>query len=161
MKRPIANHYGGCSQMLVDGRQRMHGVSFCLAGGFLFPSFEKIFHGRHVLILPGCFLPAAQQPINHLLPVLIRNINFNGLGSLALLQLTLPSQCTSLAVLDAKMMNQWMSLPNRIGMGKCCCAWHGCDKHLLHEHACACECDWSLCLRAVRQWGACVQHGKG
>ena len=73
----------------------MPGVSFCLAGGFLFPSFEKIFHGRHVLILPRCFLLAAQHPIYHLLPVLIRNINFNRLGSLVLLPLTLPSQCNS------------------------------------------------------------------
>ena len=62
----------------------MPGVSFCLAGVCLLPSFEKICHGRHVLILPRCFLSAAaQQPIYHLLLVLIRGINFNGLGSLA------------------------------------------------------------------------------
>ena len=52
----------------------MPGASFYLAG-FLFPSFEKIFHGRHILILPRCFLLAAQQLIYHLLPILIRNIN--------------------------------------------------------------------------------------
>ena len=30
MKRPTANHFGGCSQMLVDGRQRPLDDTWCL-----------------------------------------------------------------------------------------------------------------------------------
>ena len=60
------------------------------------PSFEKIFRGRQVLILPGKFLPATQNPVYNLLPVLIRNVNVHGLSSLVPLLLTLPRLCTNL-----------------------------------------------------------------
>ena len=31
MKRPTTNHFGGCSQMLVDGRQRRLDDTWCIS----------------------------------------------------------------------------------------------------------------------------------